>query len=63
MSFPAQYHGTCGECHEHITPGQEIQSTLAGDYIHADCDAVAVRERKEEVCTKCWLIKPCGCDS
>ena len=63
MSFPAQYHGTCGECHEHIAPGQEIQPTLTGDYIHADCDAVTVREQKEEVCTECWLIKPCGCDS
>ena len=62
MSFLAQYHGTCGECGEHISPGEEIQSTLAGEYIHVECEPNTAH-RHEEVCTKCFLIKPCECDS
>lgn len=36
VTFTANYAGTCVECQEPITPGEEIQRAHGG-YIHEEC--------------------------
>lgn len=69
-TFEARYNGSCEACGERIRVGDVLR--FSEDYtnaIHDDCDAVYVAQTeldcdaKREVCPKCWLLKPCGCDS
>lgn len=60
MSFQAKYGGNCGACGERIHVGD--LATYSDDVVvHADCED-SQPERKVEVCTICWLTKPCECD-
>lgn len=59
--FEARYGGTCGACDERIHVGD--LATYAEDVIvHVDCESSARPERKPEVCTQCWMTKPCDCE-
>jgi hypothetical protein len=60
--FEAKYGGTCDACDERIHVGD--QALYSGDdaLIHLDCEGSARPERKTEVCTQCWLTKPCDCE-
>lgn len=62
MSFEAQYAGTCGVCDDRIHVGDLITYALDDVLTHVDCEAHAQAERKTEICTKCWLTKPCDCE-
>lgn len=63
MSFEAKYRGHCDECDEPIEVGDTL-TYLDDVAVHLHCKEVPLRHRRpEEVCTECWLIKPCGCDS
>jgi hypothetical protein len=63
MAFDARYPGVCASCGERIKVGDLIRSTDDG-YVHEDCDDPMYLPvtRKVEVCTTCWLEKPCECD-
>lgn len=58
MSFTAQYFGHCSGCGEPIWPGSLIDGE-SGDYAHAECSA---EPKSAEVCTDCFLEKPCPCE-
>lgn len=70
MSFPAKYRGKCTSCLEPIEVGQDVH--FVGDSYggasrelqHVDCEeALVIPERSSaEVCTSCWIEKPCECD-
>jgi hypothetical protein len=65
-TFTARYHGPCAtECGNPIEPGDRVHYDDHGFLMHVDCtptaDAVAAR-RPVEVCTTCWLTKPCDCE-
>jgi hypothetical protein len=62
--FTAQYPGVCDDCQEDIDPGDRIGHTSSGGYIHAGCaDRPSGRvERPVEVCSKCFIGKPCACE-
>ncbi|MCI2958217.1 hypothetical protein MN032_10960 [Agromyces atrinae] len=66
MSFPAQYAGRCRKCREEIAEGDLIQSSDEhGGYIHEACEGATHPTRADEareVCTDCFVLKPCGCD-
>lgn len=62
MSFEAQYAGTCGACDERIHVGDMVTYTLDDVIAHDDCLVCPRPERKAEVCTQCWLTKPCDCE-
>jgi hypothetical protein len=62
MSFEAKYASTCASCDERIRPGELVAYIQGPDHelVHDECHA---KPRKPaEVCTTCWLEKPCGCD-
>ena len=77
MTFRAKYSGWCGECGEAIHVGDEVE-WAGGAVVHVDCDELGepvaggtVRGRvgvgspltlRAEVCTTCWLERPCPCD-
>ncbi|MDQ0894450.1 hypothetical protein [Agromyces ramosus] len=67
VSFEARYHGRCGSCGEHISPGDRVRYE-GESVVHDDCDGVTAaateldRDAKREVCTECWLLKPCDCE-
>ncbi len=63
--FEAKYHGRCAECEDEIEPGDRVRY-VDGGLVHVGCldPALRVRRRqtKAEVCTTCWLERPCPCD-
>jgi hypothetical protein len=65
MSFPARFASRCGACGEDIEIGDQIKKadddydSLA--YIHADCQP-STPIKQAEVCTNCFLEKPCPCE-
>lgn len=65
MTFKAMYKGVCGSCGDPIEPGDEVGYS-DGQLVHGDCEGAPVRGRVErkpaEVCTSCWLERPCPCD-
>ncbi|WNT44944.1 hypothetical protein SEA_ABBYDAISY_49 [Arthrobacter phage AbbyDaisy] len=61
MSFEAKYNGTCSECEDRIHVG-DIVTYVDDSLMHEDCNASARPERTAEVCTRCWLTKPCDCE-
>lgn len=61
MSFEAKYAGWCTACDDRIHVG-DIATYEDDTIVHADCEGSAQPERKPEVCTQCWLTKPCGCE-
>lgn len=61
MAFDARFEGVCGECGERIHVGDK--ATYIDDSIaHLDCEDASWPGRKPEVCPKCWLTMPCGCE-
>lgn len=61
-AFEAQYSGLCTECGYQIQVGEMIVRYQDGEYAHDSCNAQSERPPRE-VCTECWLEKPCGCES
>lgn len=62
MAFEARYQSVCGECGERIHAGDRA-TYIDGAIAHDDCESTVVTPtRKADVCTKCWLTKPCGCE-
>lgn len=65
MGFTARYDTTCSECLGRIREGDLITRTEADDgWMHLECpdDPAVTLRPSEEVCTTCWLVKPCGCE-
>lgn len=67
MSFEAKYAGRCQACGEPIQVG-DLLMVAGTTFVHADCDTSVSeteldRDSTREVCTVCWLLKPCGCES
>lgn len=60
--FEARYGGTCGECDGRIIPGEHVTYSDDDALIHVACEDSAQPERPAEVCSTCWLTKPCDCD-
>ena len=60
MSFVARYGGTCQECGEPIVAGELIRHSLGFGYEHERCPEPSPGP---PVCERCWLTKPCECDS
>jgi len=67
MSFEAQYEGRCA-AGDQVEPGDVVEY-LDDRLVHSECvaivrerDRASRREETREVCTTCWLLKPCGCD-
>jgi hypothetical protein len=57
--FTARYRGRCDNCGEPIEVGDQLR--YEGDeVVHVAC--VEIPLAKREVCTECWLEKPCPCD-
>lgn len=69
--FEAKFGGVCDACDERIAPGQMVRYSEDydnGSPIHDDCDSIEAitdvdRDAAREVCTDCWLLKPCGCET
>ncbi len=62
MTFAAKYPGRCPRCGEFIKPGDEVEFDDL-DVVHADCDDVPTDFGPAPVCPRCFIIKPCECDS
>lgn len=59
----AQFDSECALCPTLIERGSII-SAHKGEWAHARCTAQqARREANETVCGKCFIVKPCECDS
>lgn len=65
MSLVAALHGRCNSCGEGIEPGHEIERDQDGEWSHEECIAMGgpMPTWPVEVCTECFIIKPCECDS
>lgn len=61
MSFLAKYSGTCSECEERISPGDEVHY-VEDQIAHVRCESFEHLDRPVEVCDSCWLTKPCDCE-
>lgn len=62
MTFEAKYAGRCDACSNKIHVGDDVVY-VDDELVHADCEGRALRgEKKVEVCTECFLEKPCGCE-
>lgn len=62
MSFPAKYPGVCNDCGEHVSVG-ELINYVSGSLTHESCGGSSLDLRvNAEVCTECWLVKPCECE-
>lgn len=69
MSFTARHAGRCPSCGESIDPGDEVRygwvrrdGEVVEVVVHVDCPDRSSAPRPVEVCTVCWLEKPCGCE-
>lgn len=72
MAFKAKYAGRCDDCRAPIHVGQEVEYKGLGEQrtlVHVVCDEPGDdhltdldRDAKREVCTECWLLKPCVCE-
>ena len=58
MSFSARYRGWCSSCGEQIEVG-DLLTYEADGAVHVQCP---VLDSRAQVCTTCWLEKPCTCD-
>lgn len=61
MPFEAKYGGRCADCGEPIHIGDQIRYD-DDRVVHDDCDPVPVSERPLDVCDKCFIVRPCGCE-
>jgi hypothetical protein len=61
-AFVARYGGRCGGCSERIKPGEQVVY-VDDELAHVDCEQWAIENADQpEVCTTCWLEKPCPCE-
>lgn len=60
-AFRAKFGGKCAGCGERIIPGDEVVY-VDDELVHLEHEAWALRKSAPvEVCTECWLVKPCAC--
>lgn len=59
----AQFAGVCTDCGGRIHVGDDILWAPESGARHETCpDTPSIELRpNEEVCTECWLVKPCDC--
>lgn len=57
-SFPAQYDGVCSSCYLAYKVGDTIRYNPDGELVH---NRHKKNEKTEEICDRCWLVKPCDC--
>lgn len=63
MAFEARYEGQCADCGERIRMGELIVRD-GEHFVHQVCDPADTdldRDVEREVCTECFLVKPCPC--
>jgi hypothetical protein len=58
-TFDARYRGHCNTCDEPIEVGDQLRYE-DDEVVHGTCKETVRALR--EVCSTCWLEKPCGCD-
>lgn len=61
MAFTARYAGKCSECGESFPPGTKVETNpeRPASYRHEVCPP---DRPAGEVCSSCFLVKPCPCD-
>jgi hypothetical protein len=69
MAFTARLAGRCPSCHGPIEAGDLVRygwvrhdGEVVEQVVHVDCPDRSSAPRAAEVCTECWLEKPCGCE-
>lgn len=63
MAFEARYAGNCYDCEGRIELGDLIQFNDVGAVVHVPCpESPLDLKPSEQVCTECWLVKPCECE-
>lgn len=60
-TFAARYHGTCGSCEEHISPGDDVRFE-DDELVHVTCAQAQPRRPERPVCPACWLVHAGECD-
>lgn len=70
-AFVAKYRGRCAaDCDDPvIVPGDRVLF-VDDELVHEECEAEGLvaaegrhgAHRVAEVCTRCWLVRPCPCD-
>lgn len=62
-TFTAQYTaGTCIECDAPVQAGEEISTTITGDYAHVYCPITELDlAAAKPVCPACRMVQPCFC--
>jgi hypothetical protein len=61
VTFRAKFKGRCPHCRSSIEPGDHVVY-VNDELVHLECEDIPKpAERPEEVCTVCWLVKPCDC--
>lgn len=60
-AFVAKFGGRCAGCDDRIKPGQLVVY-VNDELVHLDCEELALTPQPAEVCTTCWLEKPCPCE-
>ena len=59
--FEAKFRGNeCENCEEIIKIGDRVQFIEGDTLVHEECTKTPARPA--EVCTSCWLTKPCECE-
>lgn len=64
-TFAARYAGTCPDCLERVRVGDTVRFNDGNRVVHDVCVPELSRldlKPNEEVCTVCWLVKPCECE-
>lgn len=60
-TFTARYHGECGECGHHISPGDEVQYDRTDTLVHATCPERPDDAPAGSPCPKCWTYHAGDC--
>lgn len=63
-TFDAKYHGSCGDCGDHITPGDTVGYDDTDTVVCADCLRGNHRATQQpiQVCPECHLDHAGKCD-
>jgi len=61
-AFEAKFGGKCTGCGTRIIPGEQVVY-VEDELVHLECEPWALRKSvPADVCTTCWLEKPCPCE-
>jgi hypothetical protein len=62
MSWTAKYPGRCPECRWPITVGDIVARNDDAEVVHLGCQFEAPVRKPAEVCSHCFMEKPCPCE-